>query len=28
VIEASLIDGLGYGKIFFRVMLPLAVPAI
>ncbi len=28
VIEASLIDGLGYGKIFFRIMLPLAVPAI
>ena len=28
VIEASLIDGLGYGKIFFRVMLPLALPAI
>ncbi len=28
VIEASLIDGLGYGKIFARVMLPLAVPAI
>jgi len=28
VIEASLIDGLGYGKIFFKIMLPLAVPAI
>ncbi len=28
VIEASLIDGLGYGKIFFRIMLPLALPAI
>ncbi len=28
VIEASLMDGLGYGKIFFRIMLPLAVPAI
>ena len=28
VIEASLIDGLGYGTIFFRIMLPLAVPAI
>ena len=28
VIEASLIDGLGYFKIFFRIMLPLAVPAI
>jgi multiple sugar transport system permease protein/raffinose/stachyose/melibiose transport system permease protein len=28
VIEASLIDGLGYGEIFFRIMLPLAIPAI
>jgi ABC-type glycerol-3-phosphate transport system permease component len=28
VIEASLIDGLGYGKVFFRIMLPLALPAI
>jgi ABC-type glycerol-3-phosphate transport system permease component len=28
VIEASLIDGLGYGTIFFRMMLPLALPAI
>jgi multiple sugar transport system permease protein/raffinose/stachyose/melibiose transport system permease protein len=28
VIEAALIDGLGYGKIFFRIMLPLALPAI
>ncbi len=28
VIEAALIDGLGYGEIFFRIMLPLAVPAI
>jgi ABC-type glycerol-3-phosphate transport system permease component len=28
VIEASLIDGLGYGKIFFRIMVPLALPAI
>jgi ABC-type glycerol-3-phosphate transport system permease component len=28
VIEASLIDGLGYGGIFFKIMLPLAVPAI
>jgi multiple sugar transport system permease protein/raffinose/stachyose/melibiose transport system permease protein len=28
VIEASLIDGLGYGTIFFRIMLPLALPAI
>ena len=28
VIEASLIDGLGYGTVFFRIMLPLAVPAI
>ena len=28
VVEASLIDGLGYGKVFFRIMLPLALPAI
>jgi ABC-type glycerol-3-phosphate transport system permease component len=28
VIEASLIDGLGYFKIFFRIMLPLALPAM
>lgn len=28
VIEAALIDGLGYIKIFFRIMLPLAVPAL
>jgi ABC-type glycerol-3-phosphate transport system permease component len=28
VIEAALIDGLGYGTVFFRIMLPLAVPAI
>jgi ABC-type glycerol-3-phosphate transport system permease component len=28
VIEAALIDGLGYGKIFFRILLPLAVPAM
>ena len=28
VIEASLIDGLGYGRIFFQIMLPLALPAI
>ena len=28
VIEASLIDGLGYGTVFFRIMLPLALPAI
>ena len=28
VIEAALIDGLGYTKIFFRIMVPLAVPAI
>jgi ABC-type glycerol-3-phosphate transport system permease component len=28
VIEAALIDGLGYGRIFFRIMLPLAVPAM
>jgi ABC-type glycerol-3-phosphate transport system permease component len=28
VIEAALIDGLGYGKVFLRIMLPLALPAI
>jgi multiple sugar transport system permease protein/raffinose/stachyose/melibiose transport system permease protein len=28
IVEASLIDGLGYGKIFWRMMLPLALPAI
>jgi ABC-type glycerol-3-phosphate transport system permease component len=28
VIEAALIDGLGYGSVFFSIMLPLAVPAI
>jgi ABC-type glycerol-3-phosphate transport system permease component len=28
VIEAALIDGLGYGTVFFSIMLPLAVPAI
>ena len=28
VIEAALIDGLGYGRIFFLIMLPLAVPAM
>jgi ABC-type glycerol-3-phosphate transport system permease component len=28
VVEAALIDGLGYTRIFLRIMLPLAVPAI
>jgi ABC-type glycerol-3-phosphate transport system permease component len=28
VIEAALIDGLGYGRIFLRIMLPLALPAM
>jgi ABC-type glycerol-3-phosphate transport system permease component len=28
VIEAALIDGLGYARIFFRIMLPLAIPAM
>lgn len=28
VIEAALVDGLGYGRVFFRIMLPLALPAI
>lgn len=28
VIEAALIDGLGYARIFLRIMLPLALPAV
>lgn len=28
LIEAALMDGLGYTQIFFRIMLPMAVPAI
>ena len=28
VIEAALVDGLGYGRVFVRIMLPLALPAI
>jgi multiple sugar transport system permease protein/raffinose/stachyose/melibiose transport system permease protein len=28
VVEAALIDGLGYTRIFLRIMLPLSVPAI
>jgi multiple sugar transport system permease protein/raffinose/stachyose/melibiose transport system permease protein len=28
VIEAALIDGIGYGRIFLRIMLPLALPAM
>jgi ABC-type glycerol-3-phosphate transport system permease component len=28
VIEAALMDGLGYGKIFIRIMVPMALPAI
>ncbi len=28
VIEAALIDGLGYGRIFLQIMLPLALPAM
>jgi ABC-type glycerol-3-phosphate transport system permease component len=28
VIEAALIDGLGYGRIFLLIMLPLALPAM
>ena len=28
VIEAALIDGLGYGRIFLRIILPLARPAM
>ena len=28
VIEAALVDGLGYGRVFLRIMLPLALPAI
>ena len=28
VIEAALMDGLGYGKIFVRILVPMALPAI
>jgi ABC-type glycerol-3-phosphate transport system permease component len=28
VIEAALIDGVGYGGVFFKIMLPLALPAM
>jgi ABC-type glycerol-3-phosphate transport system permease component len=28
VIEAALIDGLGYGRVFVLIMLPLALPAM
>lgn len=28
LIEAALMDGLGYGQIFYRIMLPMAIPAI
>jgi ABC-type glycerol-3-phosphate transport system permease component len=28
VIEAALIDGVGYGGVFFKIMLPLAMPAM
>jgi multiple sugar transport system permease protein/raffinose/stachyose/melibiose transport system permease protein len=28
VMEAALVDGLGYGRVFVRIMLPLALPAI
>ena len=28
LIEAAVVDGLGYGRVFARVALPLAVPAI
>lgn len=28
LVEAALMDGLGYAQIFFRIMLPMAVPAI
>jgi multiple sugar transport system permease protein/raffinose/stachyose/melibiose transport system permease protein len=28
VIEAALVDGLGYGRVFLRIMLPLALPAM
>ena len=28
VLEAALIDGLGYGRIFLQIMLPLALPAM
>ena len=28
IIEASLVDGAGYGQIFRTIMLPLAIPAV
>lgn len=28
LIEAAIVDGLGYLRIFFRVMLPMAIPAL
>lgn len=28
LIEAAVIDGLGYGRVFVRIALPLAVPAV
>jgi multiple sugar transport system permease protein/raffinose/stachyose/melibiose transport system permease protein len=28
LVEAALVDGLGYGRVFVRIMLPLALPAI
>ncbi|MDA8346935.1 MAG: carbohydrate ABC transporter permease [Thermaerobacter sp.] len=28
LIEAAVVDGLGYLRIFFRVMLPMAIPAL
>ncbi len=28
LIEAAVVDGLGYGRVFLRIALPLAVPAV
>ena len=28
LVEAALIDGAGYGRIFFRIIMPLAIPMI
>ncbi|MEO7980893.1 MAG: carbohydrate ABC transporter permease [Sporichthyaceae bacterium] len=28
LIEAAIVDGLGYGRVFLRIALPLAVPAV
>lgn len=28
LVEAAIVDGLGYGRVFIRIALPLAVPAV